>query len=54
MISVKENSSKLDLTKSAINDIYNEGSDEYKIINGLSEVITDISELLINKFKTSV
>jgi len=35
VISVKENSSKLDLTKSAINDIYNEGSDEYNIINAI-------------------
>ena len=30
---VKENSNLLDLTKSAINDIYQEGSDEYNIIN---------------------
>ena len=32
---VKENSDKLDLTKSAINDIYQEGSDEYNIINAI-------------------
>ena len=32
---VKENSSNLDLTKSAINDIYQEGSDEYNIINAI-------------------
>jgi len=35
VISVKENSDKLDLTKSAINDIYQEGSDEYNIINAI-------------------
>jgi hypothetical protein len=35
VISVKENSDKLDLTKSAINDIYNEGSDEYNILNAI-------------------
>ena len=32
---VKENSSQLDLTKSAINDIYQEGSEEYNIINAI-------------------
>ena len=32
---VKENSNNLDLTKSAINDIYQEGSDEYNIINAI-------------------
>ena len=35
VISVKENSNNLDLTKSAINDIYQEGSDEYNIINAI-------------------
>ena len=35
MISIKESSKNLDLTKSAINDIYNEGSDEYNIINAI-------------------
>ena len=35
VIAVKENSSQLDLTKSAINDIYQEGSDEYNIINAI-------------------
>ena len=35
VIAVKENSSNLDLTKSAINDIYQEGSDEYNIINAI-------------------
>ena len=33
--SVKESSSNLDLTKSAINDIYQEGSEEYNIINAI-------------------
>jgi len=32
---IKENSNLLDLTKSAINDIYQEGSDEYNIINAI-------------------
>jgi len=32
---VKENSSQLDLTKSSINDIYQEGSEEYNIINAI-------------------
>ena len=32
---IKENSNNLDLTKSAINDIYQEGSDEYNIINAI-------------------
>ena len=32
---VKENSNQLDLTKSAINDIYQEGSEEYNIINAI-------------------
>ena len=35
VISIKENSQNLDLTKSAINDIYQEGSDEYNIINAI-------------------
>ena len=35
MISIKESSSNLDLTKSAINDIYQEGSDDYNIINAI-------------------
>ena len=35
VISIKESSSNLDLTKSAINDIYQEGSDEYNIINAI-------------------
>ena len=35
VISIKESSKNLDLTKSAINDIYNEGSDEYNIINAI-------------------
>ena len=35
VIAVKENSQNLDLTKSAINDIYQEGSDEYNIINAI-------------------
>ena len=34
-IAVKESSDQLDLTKSAINDIYQEGSDEYNIINAI-------------------
>ena len=34
-IAVKESSDQLDLTKSAINDIYNEGCDEYNIINAI-------------------
>jgi hypothetical protein len=33
--SVKESSNNLDLTKSAINDIYQEGSEEYNIINAI-------------------
>ena len=33
--SVKENSNQLDLTKSAINDIYQEGSEEYNILNAI-------------------
>ena len=32
---IKENSNLLDLTKSSINDIYQEGSDEYNIINAI-------------------
>ena len=32
---IKENSNKLDLTKSSINDIYQEGSEEYNIINAI-------------------
>ena len=35
VIAVKENSDQLDLTKSSINDIYQEGSDEYNIINAI-------------------
>ena len=35
VIAIKENSKNLDLTKSAINDIYQEGSDEYNIINAI-------------------
>ena len=35
VISIKENSQNLDLTKSSINDIYQEGSDEYNIINAI-------------------
>ena len=35
VIAIKENSQNLDLTKSAINDIYQEGSDEYNIINAI-------------------
>ena len=35
VIAIKENSNNLDLTKSAINDIYQEGSDEYNIINAI-------------------
>ena len=35
VISVKENSDKLNLMKSSINDIYQEGSDEYNIINAI-------------------
>ena len=34
-IAVKESSNQLDLTKSAINDIYQEGSEEYNIINAI-------------------
>ena len=34
-IAVKESSNNLDLTKSAINDIYQEGSEEYNIINAI-------------------
>ena len=35
VIAVKENSDKLDLTKSTVGDIYQEGSDEYNIINAI-------------------
>ena len=35
VIAIKENSKNLDLTKSTINDIYQEGSDEYNIINAI-------------------
>jgi len=35
VIAIKENSNLLDLTKSSINDIYQEGSDEYNIINAI-------------------
>ena len=35
VIAIKENSNQLDLTKSAINDIYQEGSDEYNIITAI-------------------
>jgi len=35
VIAIKESSNNLDLTKSAINDIYQEGSDEYNIINAI-------------------
>ena len=35
VIAIKESSNNLDLTKSAINDIYQEGSDEYNVINAI-------------------
>ena len=35
VIALKENSNLLDLTKSNINDIYQEGSDDYNIINAI-------------------
>ena len=35
VIALKENSNLLDLTKSNINEIYQEGSDDYNIINAI-------------------
>ena len=35
VISIKESSSNLDLTKSAISDIYGEGTDEQNIVNAI-------------------
>ena len=51
VISVKENSSKLDLTKSAINDIYNEGSDEYNIINAIRSYYGALVNYLLTNLK---
>ena len=49
VIAIKENSSNLDLTKSAINDIYQEGSDEYNIINAIRSYYGAlVNYLLIN------
>jgi len=48
-ISVKESSNNLDLTKSAINDIYQEGSEEYNIINAIrSYYLALINYLFVN------
>ena len=49
VIAVKENSSNLDLTKSAINDIYQEGSDEYNIHKCYSKLLWSISQLFVDK-----
>ena len=49
VISIKENSQNLDLTKSSINDIYQEGSDEYNIINAIrSYYVALINYLMTN------
>jgi len=46
---IKENSQNLDLTKSAINDIYQEGSDDYNIINAIRSYYGSlINYLLVN------
>jgi len=49
VISTKENSQLLDLRKSAINDIYQEGSEEYNIINAIrSYYLALINYLFVN------
>ena len=49
VIAVKENSQLLDLRKSAINDIYQEGSEEYNIINAIrSYYLALINYLFVN------
>ena len=49
VIAIKENSNLLDLTKSSVNDIYQEGSDEYNIINAIrSYYLALINYLFVN------
>ncbi|MBC8427940.1 MAG: hypothetical protein H8D94_00555 [Candidatus Pelagibacter sp.] len=49
VIATKENSQLLDLRKSAINDIYQEGSEEYNIINAIrSYYLALINYLFVN------
>ena len=49
VISVKENSSQLDLTKNVISDIYQEGTDEHNVINAIRSYYGAlINYLLIN------
>jgi len=51
VISIKESSSNLDLTKSAINDIYQEGSDEYNIINAIRSYYGALVNYLLTNLK---
>ena len=51
VIAVKENSNQLDLTKSAINDIYQEGSDEYNIINAIRSYYGALVNYLLTNLK---
>ena len=51
VISIKESSSNLDLTKSAINDIYQEGSDEYNIINAIRSYYGALINYLLTNLK---
>ena len=51
VISIKESSKNLDLTKSAINDIYNEGSDEYNIINAIRSYYGALVNYLLTNLK---